>query len=344
MKDLPFVSMVVIGYNEADNLDRTFSAINKMDYPKGKLELIYVDSGSNDGSREIAKKYTDKIFIEDAWPTAARNRNRGLMESSNDIVHFIDGDIEIAPAYLAYAVKLIMEGKADGVFGKLEERNINDFGKILLHDYSNRKTGYIDAPGAGGTFRRAALVQAGGWDERIPRGEETEIGHRLHQHGFKIWFTEEKMGIHDFGVNTLFDFLKKQIADGVSYGRISNIPSGEPFYTGARRLIKNNITFHVAFLLIVLCSVFFWSIWPLVLFVGLFNLFLFFKYFIIRGIKNPDSLKYFFLSNNSRIFVFYGYVKFLSKFYRLSPSQKKASMERMALMEEIRQTNSVVLQ
>ena len=46
----------------------------------------------------IAKKYTDMVFIENKFPSAGRNRNRGLVESQHDIVHFVDGEIGVKTA------------------------------------------------------------------------------------------------------------------------------------------------------------------------------------------------------------------------------------------------------
>jgi len=111
MKYLPPVSISVIGYNEAKNLNQTFTAIRKINYPTDRIELIYIDSGSSDNSIGIAKLYCDKYFIENQFPTAARNRNRGLIECKNDIIHFIDGDIIIDPDYLKFAVEKLLEGE-----------------------------------------------------------------------------------------------------------------------------------------------------------------------------------------------------------------------------------------
>jgi glycosyltransferase involved in cell wall biosynthesis len=335
---LPFISIVVIGYNEQAHLETTFNALKSMNYPLEKVELLYVDSGSADESLEIAKRYAHEVFIERTWPTAARNRNRGLVESKYDLVHFIDGDIEIAPDYLAHAVNIIQTGQADGVFGKLEERSDKGLGKVLLHDYGNRHTGYVNAPGSGGTFRKEALLAVGGWDERIPRGEETELGIRLRQQKFRIWFTEKTMGTHDYGVRHLCDFLKKQVVEGISYGRISKISSDGVFYRKTRKQIRNNLIFHTLLLVVLLWSLLLRSSWPAILSFGVFVLFLFAKYCVIKKIKNPDSLRYYFLMNLTRSFVLFGYLKFLYQFSRLSAVQKRQAMEKMNGMKQYRRS------
>ena len=115
--ELPFVSIVVIGLNEEANLEDTFRAILDMDYPLNKIEVIYVDTGSHDRSVRIAREYANKVFIEEgAWPTSDA-RNRGIIEASYDIIHFIDGDISISGDYLKCAINRIQNGQADAVTG-----------------------------------------------------------------------------------------------------------------------------------------------------------------------------------------------------------------------------------
>ena len=103
--ELPKVSIVVVGHNEARNLHNCFAAIKNMDYPNDKLEVIFVDSNSNDNSVEIAKKYTNKVFLEKSyWSTAGEAFNRGIVESSSDFVHITGGDIQLHPGIFEKAI------------------------------------------------------------------------------------------------------------------------------------------------------------------------------------------------------------------------------------------------
>ena len=326
---LPPISVVVIGFNEAQHLYACFDAILASNYPEGNMELIYVDSGSTDYSVDIANKYTSSVYIEPEWPTAARNRNRGLIESKNHIVHFIDGDIVIDPDYLRFAVEKLLEGDVQVVCGYLEEKSIKGLGKILLHDYGNRKPGLIDAPGAGGTFIKSALVKVNGWDERIPRGEETEIGERLYKAGYKIWYLNKRMGIHDFGVKNISQFLKKQINEGLSLGAITKISSISPFIKNSGRISRNNLVFHLISLLLILSSVIFHSGGYIIIAFVLYSCYLYLKYRVIKKVKNPDSIKFYFLMNYTRSFVLYGFFKFRILFFFLPESRKISFQKRM---------------
>ena len=340
----PFISIVVIGFNEETNLNASMQSILNSNYPRDKIELIYVDSGSKDNSVVIAKKYTSNIFIEKhPFPTAARNRNRGLIESKYDIVHFIDSDIIINKDYLKFAVEKLLDGDVHGVFGRLEERNVNKIGKILLYVYGNFKPGYVDAPGAGGTFSKKVLIEVNGWDERIPRGEESELGERLRKAGFKIWYLDKYMGSHDFGINNIFGFLKKQIGEGLSSGAISLINSDGAFFKNTKRIIFSNFLQHLV-LLIILLVAFQSSCWVIIILsIILYNLLIFLKYYFIKRVRNINSLRHFFLMNITRSFVLYGNCKFYLKFLFVTKNNKSVFYNRISIKNLIvqQQQNTV---
>jgi glycosyltransferase involved in cell wall biosynthesis len=330
----PAITMVVIGFNESRNLHQTFTAIKNMNYPTHLVELIYIDSGSTDESVEIAKKYCEKICIEPLWPSAARNRNRGLIESKHSICHFLDGDIIIDPDYIWSAVSKLQEGDVQAVFGYLEEKNKKGLNKILLHDYSNRKPGYINAPGAGGTFIKKPLLEISAWDERIPRGEETEFGERFLQAGYKIWYLDKKMGIHDYGIAGLLGFLKKQIKEGMSAGQVLIIDGEGPFFSKTRQTIKNNFIIHLLVILLIFTSIIFKYYYFIPLFLLVYPLYLFFKYKIQKKITNPETLKYFFLTNLTRTWVLFGYVKFIYLYLALPKKEKESLKTRFSFNDK----------
>jgi glycosyltransferase involved in cell wall biosynthesis len=334
---LPPISVVVIGMNEAEHLEACFKAIRASDYPGECLELIYVDSGSTDQSIEIAHKYTSSVHIEPEWPTAARNRNRGLIESKYNIVHFIDGDIIIDADYLRSAVERLLKEDIQCVFGRLEEKNTKGIGGILLHDYSNREPGYIDAPGAGGTFLQEPLININGWDERIPRGEETELGDRLKKAGFKIWYLDCKMGVHDYGIKTFRGFIKKQISEGQSFGAISLIPSDDMFFHRMKKTIRNNIFFHILILSLIILSFVIGSSVPILAGFFSYPAYIIFKYRILRGVCNLDSLKYFLFTNLTRTAMLFGFLKFRIRFYSLPKGQKLKFDQRMDIPNILRE-------
>ena len=59
----PKVSIVICTLNCKKDIERCLKSIQKQDYPKSKLEIIVVDSYSDDGTIETAKKYGCRIRV-----------------------------------------------------------------------------------------------------------------------------------------------------------------------------------------------------------------------------------------------------------------------------------------
>ncbi|MEP6521805.1 glycosyltransferase family 2 protein [Microcoleus vaginatus DQ-U2] len=96
------IGLVAIGRNEGQRLRQCLvSATNKV------ARVVYVDSGSTDGSLELARSIgADTVELDLSIPfTAARARNEGfarLLELAPDIefVQFVDGDCEVVDGWL----------------------------------------------------------------------------------------------------------------------------------------------------------------------------------------------------------------------------------------------------
>ncbi len=315
------ISIVVIGYNEGKNLERTFNAILNMDFDNSKLELIYVDSGSSDNSIEIAKTFTDKIFVEKENPGPARNRNRGMVEASNDIIHFIDGDVIIGEKYLKRAVDVINAGTANGVVGYLKELSNKGWNKILLSYKPKLKEGPVRFTSAGGTYSRKAILNVNGYDERIKRGEEPELGERFYDAGYKIWYIDEMMGIHNYGVTSFWGVVRRFYIRGEVSTYNFLLPGQTRFFKKAKKNYYKDTLIDILYSIILILSIFY-SSW-LLLFIVLHLIYLllkplsskqkhsynFYLHIIIMFICRPvtcwgrvrSSLRYLFLSKKQKL-------------------------------------------
>ena len=115
--DLSGVGVVAIGRNEGDRLKRCLrSAVAATD------RVVYVDSGSTDGSCDFARSLgVEVIDLDTSVPfTAARARNAGiarLTERWPDLafVHVVDGDCEFAEGWFAHALAVVAGASADAL-------------------------------------------------------------------------------------------------------------------------------------------------------------------------------------------------------------------------------------
>src|ERR1700677_4513452 len=84
------LSVAIITLNEAENLPRTLASVQFAD------EIVLVDSGSTDGTREIAARSGAKVFTE-AWKGFARQKNSAIDKCTSTWVLSLDADEELTP-------------------------------------------------------------------------------------------------------------------------------------------------------------------------------------------------------------------------------------------------------
>ena len=112
------LSIVIPVYNEKNNisllLSKINSAINKMKY-----EIIIVDDSSNDGSKKILKKLSNKfknlkvIFRNKKIRDLSKSCRDGFEKSKSDKILVMDGDLQHNPKYLPILCKIFLKRKLD---------------------------------------------------------------------------------------------------------------------------------------------------------------------------------------------------------------------------------------
>lgn len=90
-KRLRSISVLLICKNEADRIEPCLQSVAGW-----ADEVIVLDSGSTDGTVEIARRYTDKVWVTD-WPGYGAQRNRALERCTGDWVLSIDADERVTP-------------------------------------------------------------------------------------------------------------------------------------------------------------------------------------------------------------------------------------------------------
>lgn len=79
---IPKVSVIVPGYNASRSLKASLSSLRSQDWPRERIEIIYVDDASTDESIEVASEFVDQIVPLTGFPSGpAGARNSGARRS-----------------------------------------------------------------------------------------------------------------------------------------------------------------------------------------------------------------------------------------------------------------------
>ncbi|MGF7172162.1 glycosyltransferase involved in cell wall biosynthesis [Sphingobium xanthum] len=196
----PRIGLVAIGRNEGERLQRCLRSV-----PPG-CPVVYVDSGSTDGSVEFAigLGMTVERLSTDRGFTAARARNAGWRRLLVDhpgleFIQFVDGDCELASGWLDEA-RRALEAEPDlcAVFGRRRERFPQaSFYNALCDDEWNVPVGLVGACGGDVLFRVQALKQVDGYSDDLIAGEEPDLCRRLGLKGWKVRRIDAEMTLHD---------------------------------------------------------------------------------------------------------------------------------------------------
>ena len=205
MSDLSRIGLVAIGRNEGERLKRCLRSIAP------GIPVIYVDSGSTDGSQDFARALGMgvEMLSTDSGFTAARARNAGWRRLSRerpalDYIQFVDGDCALDPAWLATAqAALEAEPALCAVFGRRRERFPDASAyNALCDDEWNVPVGLVNACGGDALFRVAALAEAGGYSDDLIAGEEPDLCLRLRLKGWSIRRIDAEMTLHDADIHS----------------------------------------------------------------------------------------------------------------------------------------------
>jgi GT2 family glycosyltransferase len=195
------VGVVAIGRNEGERLKRCLRSV--LDQAR---RVVYVDSGSTDGSVEFARSLgVEVVELDMDRPfTMARGRNAGferLLERDPAIrfVQFVDGDCEVCPGWIERARSALLERpEVAAVSGRRREI---DPGASIYNRLTDQEwdmpIGEVRQCGGDVMIRAEALEAVGGYNEAMIAGEEPELSVRLRRAGGVIRRLDAEMTLHD---------------------------------------------------------------------------------------------------------------------------------------------------
>ncbi len=220
----PSLSVVVIGRNEGARLVRCLASVRAMRWPQQQVELIYVDSASEDESpRWAAALGATVVSVHSTRPCAAVGRNLGWRHATAPLVLFLDGDTILHPDFVAQAIPAFADPQVGVVWGHRREL----YPRASIYQWV-LDLDWIYAPGpslfCGGDalMRRSVLAEVGGYDEELIAGEEPELCQRLRARGYRILHIDAPMTGHDLAITRWSQYWRRAQRAGYAYAAVAN--------------------------------------------------------------------------------------------------------------------------
>ncbi len=220
---VPKVAIIYLSYNSRKYLEEVILHLKNLDYPKDRLELIFVDNVSTDGTREYLSKVEGITYFPNEENTGFAEGNnlaiRYAMENGADYVYLNNPDLKLDKHAITEAVKLAESDEKIGSvqsFMKLwrQEDVINSTGgqiHFLGFGYVGENTMKVSdskavdgqeiaySSGAAVLYKLSVLKKVGLLDSYLwMYHEDLELGWRIRLAGYKNVLAKKSVAFHDY--------------------------------------------------------------------------------------------------------------------------------------------------
>jgi glycosyltransferase involved in cell wall biosynthesis len=209
-------SVVIRAYNEAGHIGRLLRGIQQQNLPE--VEVILVDSGSTDGTVQIAQGFGVKLVqITPAEFTFGRSLNWGIEAASNDYVAIISAHCyPVYPDWLEKLIEPLAEPDVAICYGKQRGGETNQYSehqwfKQYFPDYSIPQQGHAYCHNANSAIRKSLWAQHP-FNEQLTGLEDLGWGSWAFQQGYKIAYSAkaEIIHLHDEKPTQVFNRYRRE--------------------------------------------------------------------------------------------------------------------------------------
>lgn len=226
------VSVGVVAYNEENALPKLFECIKAQQYPHEKMEILLVDSLSQDHTKELMRAFKEENkdfyniqILDNPGKKQAAGWNVVLKNYQGDAIFRIDAHAEIPAEFVAKNVKVLESGEyvSGGVRPNIIDESTPWKETLLLAEQSmfgssiapyrrSEKKSYVKSL-FHGAYRREVFDKVGFFNEQLGRTEDNEIHYRIREAGYKICYSPDIIS-YQHSRSTLSAMLKQKYGNG----------------------------------------------------------------------------------------------------------------------------------
>jgi len=230
MEKYPSVSVIVPCRNEEKFITKCLNSIIQQDYPHEKMEILVIDGMSEDKTRQIAKKISQRNPIVELLDNPKKITpaafNLGIKNAKGDVIIIMGAHAKYKKDYISKCIETLLKYNADNVGGILRAKASKNtlIAKGIAYCLSSffgvgnsyfrkgaKKVLKVDTV-FGGCYRKEVFKKIGFFDERIVRNQDLELNLRLKKTGGKILLAPDIISYYYPKAN-LIDFAKHNFRD-----------------------------------------------------------------------------------------------------------------------------------
>ncbi|MEW5818115.1 MAG: glycosyltransferase [Spirochaetota bacterium] len=209
------VSIIIPAYNEGRRLPACLDSILNLNYPRENLEVIVIDNGSTDGTREIAEESGAGVIV-DKDKNVSGLRNLGARQAKGDIIAFVDADCIVSGDWLNRAAPYFekTDVAAWGAPPTVPDKATWVQRSWYIVRRKNKEVQEVNWLESMNLFvRRDQFLAIGGFNEDLVTCEDADFSFRIAKYG-KIISDSRIVVIHLGEASTVKEFMKKEIWRG----------------------------------------------------------------------------------------------------------------------------------
>jgi GT2 family glycosyltransferase len=230
------IVVVVIGRNEGERLRSCLRSVFQC-----ATRVVYVDSGSHDGSPDYAASMGCRVVaLDSAQPfSAARARNEGFAAAverwpNAALIQFLDGDCDLMQGWLEQGAAALKERSDVGIVcGNVREQHpeMSVYNRLCNLEWQ-QVPGEILTSGGRFLIRAETFQAVGGFRADVIAAEDDEFCIRVRGLGWKILQLDGEMALHDAAMTHFSEWWRRSRRAGYAYAQVAALhgKSGERYF------------------------------------------------------------------------------------------------------------------
>jgi glycosyltransferase involved in cell wall biosynthesis len=222
--EAPFVSVVIPAFNEEEMIAKCLQSITEGDYPKNRYQIVVIDNGSDDRTKEICQ-YHGAVVLENSEKKVSGLRNIGAFQAKGDLLAFLDADCVVAENWLREGIRYYLcdEIIAWGAAPRPPENSTwvqNTLFSVRRAKKAIQTVEWLESMNL--FVRKSDFFKIGGFSEELVTAEDVDFCYRLKALKAGKILSDQRIRVFHLGeAPTIKKFFKKELWRGL--GNITSI-------------------------------------------------------------------------------------------------------------------------